>query len=61
MSLHLVREDLLLRLITMLEQLLDNIIAKDISHQLQAIWLYFMEHLFFLIAIRGFQFLLDKA
>lgn len=61
MSLHLVRENLLLCLVPMLKQLLNNIVAKDISHQLQAIRLNFAEHLFLLIAIGSLQLLLDET
>lgn len=61
MSLHLVRENLLLRLITMFKQFLNNIVAKDIRHQLQAIGLDFAEHLFLLVAIGSFQLLLDET
>lgn len=38
MILHLICEDLLLCLIAMLEELLNNVIAEHIGHQLHSIW-----------------------
>lgn len=61
MSPHLIRENLLLRLVTMLEQLLHNVIAEDICHQLQTVGLDLAEHLFLLVTVGSFQLLLDKA
>lgn len=61
MSLHLVRQNLLLRLIPMLKQLLDDVVAKDIGHQLQAVGLDLAEHLLLLVAVGSFQFLLDET
>lgn len=61
MSLHLIRQDLLLRLVSMFKQLLDDIVAKDIGHQLQAIGLNLAEHLLLLVAVGRFQFLLNEA
>lgn len=45
----------------MFEELLDNIVSKNILHQLQAVLLDFPEYLVFLIAVRGLQFLLNEA
>lgn len=60
MPFHLVRQDLLLCLISVLKQFLNNVIAKDISHQLKTVWLNLTEHLFFLIAVGSLQLLLDE-
>lgn len=61
MSLHLVGKNLLLRLVAMLKQLLNNVVPKHIGHQLKAVRLDFTEHLLLLIAVRGFQLLLDES
>ena len=61
MSLHLVRQNLLLRLVTVLEQLLNNVIAENISHQLQAVGLDLAENLLLLIAVGRLELLLDEA
>jgi hypothetical protein len=60
MALHLIRKDLFLGLVAMFEELLDNIVAKDVCHQLQAVGLNFAEHLLFLVAIRSLQLLLNE-
>lgn len=54
MSLHLVGENLLLRLVAMLEQLLNYVVTKHIGHELKAVRLDFTEHLFLLVAVGGF-------
>lgn len=61
MSAHLVCQNLLLRLVAVLEQLLHNIVAKDISHQLQAVGLDLPENLLLLVTVGGLQLLLDEA
>lgn len=61
MPLHLVGQDLFLRLISVFEKLLDNIVAEDVRHQLQGVGLNFTENLFFLITVGGFQFLLNET
>lgn len=61
MTLHLIREDLLLRLVTMLEELLHNIVAEDVCHQLQRVWLDLTEDLFLLVTVGSFQLLLNEA
>lgn len=45
----------------MLKQFLNHVVAKHIGHQLQAVRLNFTEHLFLLIAVGGFQLLLDES
>jgi hypothetical protein len=60
-SLHLIRQDLLLRLVSMFKQLLDDIVAKYIGHQLQAIGLNLAKHLLLLVAVGRFQFLLNET
>jgi hypothetical protein len=54
MVLHLLRQYTLLNLITMLEKLLDDIVAEYVSHQLKCIWLNFAEELLLLIAVGSF-------
>ena len=61
MALHLIGKNLLLRLIAMLKQLLHDIVAKDVRHQLQAVWVNFAENLFLFIAVGRFELLLDEA
>lgn len=51
MTLHLICEDLFLRLIAVLEKLLDNIVPKYVRHQLQGIWKDLAKDLFFLVAV----------
>lgn len=61
MTLHLSDKDLLLRLVAMLEELLDDVIAKDVLHQLQRILLELAKHALLDFAVGGFELLLDKA
>jgi len=61
MALHLVANPALLRLITMLKQLLDNVIAKDVLHELAHIGHEFLEQDILLIAVRGLEFDLHPA
>jgi len=58
---HLVRQDLLLRLIAMLEELLNYVVAKDISHQLNGVWIELSEDLVLLIAIGSLELLLNET
>lgn len=44
----------------MLKEFLNNVIAKDISHELQAIGLNLTEDLVFLIAVGRLEFLLNE-
>ena len=44
----------------MLEQLLNDVVAEDIGHQLKRIGLNLGKDLVFLIAVCGLQFLLDE-
>ena len=60
MILHLIRQDLLLRLVTMFEEFLNHIIAKNIRHQLYRVRVYLPEDLILLITVSGLQFLLNK-
>jgi len=59
--LHLVRQHLLLRLVTMFEKLLNHVIAEHIRHQLYGIRMYFPEDLLLFIAISGLKFLLNES
>lgn len=61
MSLHLVGENLLLRLVAMLKQLLNHVVTKHIGHQLKAVRLDFTEHLLLFIAVGSLQLLLDES
>jgi hypothetical protein len=45
----------------MLEQFLDNIVAKYIGHQLQGIWLYFTKQLLLFVAVGSLELLLDES
>lgn len=45
----------------MLEEFLDDIITEDVGHELNCVGLDLSEDLIFLIAVRGFELLLDKA
>jgi len=45
----------------MLEEFLNNVVAENISHQLQRVGLDLAEQLLFLVAISRFQLLLDEA
>ncbi len=60
LTLHLQCESLLLRLGTMLKQLLDHVIPKKIAHELQGIRLDLFEDLFLFLAVGCLQFLLDE-
>ena len=60
MVLHLIRQDLLLRLITVFEELLDHIIAEHIRHQLYGVWVYLAKDLVLLVAVSGLEFLLNE-
>lgn len=60
MATHLVRQNLLLSLVAMLEQLLYHIISKHIGHQLQTVRLDFSENLLLLITVGSFKLLLDE-
>lgn len=61
MALHLVGQDLFLRLVAMFKELLYHVIAKHIGHQLQGVRLDFPEDLFFLVAVRRLQLLLNET
>lgn len=50
-SLHLVCQNLLLGLVSVFKELLNNVVAEHIRHQLQAVGLDLAEHLFLLIAV----------
>jgi hypothetical protein len=58
---HLFGQYSLLDLVAVLEKLLDDIVAKDVRHELKCVGLNLTENLILLIAIGGFQFLLDET
>ena len=57
---HLICQDLLLCLISMLKQFLDDVVAEDVSHQLKRVGLNLGKYLVFLIAVCCLQLLLDE-
>lgn len=59
--LHLLGEQSLLHLIAVLEEFLDNVVSKDIGHQLKSVWLNLAEELFFLITIGSFELGLNES
>ena len=61
LSLHDPGKDLLLDLVAVLEELLDDIVAEDILHQLDGIRLDLSENLILLVAVRSLQLLLDES
>ena len=58
---HLLSQSFLLGLIAVLKELLDNVVTKDIHHELNSVGLDLLENLLLFIAIGCFQLLLDKA
>lgn len=61
MTSHLIRQVFLLSLVSMLEELLDDVVPEDISHQLDGIGGKLSKDLILFIAIRRLEFLLDEA
>jgi hypothetical protein len=60
MILHVLGQNSFLQLIAVLEELLNNIVAKDICHELQSVGLYLAEDLVLLVTICSLEFLLDE-
>lgn len=60
MVLHLIRQDLFLRLVAMLKELLDHIVAKDVRHELHSIGKDLPESLIFLITVGRLELLLNE-
>ena len=60
MALHLFRQDTLLKLISVLKELLDDIVSKNISHELKGVGADLRENCLLLVAIGSFQLLLNK-
>lgn len=60
-ALHLANKDLLLSLVTMLEELLNDVVAKHVLHQLECVLLELSENALFDLAVCRFELLLDKA
>ena len=58
---NLIRERLLLCLVSMLKEFLNNVIYKNITHQLSCVGKYFSKDLLFLVAVRLLQFHLNKS
>lgn len=61
LSAHAVCEEAFLVLIAVLEEFLDDIVSKDILHQLQRVALELVEYTFLFVAVRRLEFLLDEA
>lgn len=61
LGLQLVGQRSLLSLVAMIEQLLNHPIAKEIFGQLDSLRQYFLEQLFFFVAVGGFYSALKKA
>lgn len=61
MPIHLLGKDTLLELVSVLKELLDDVVSKNISHQLERIRLDFSKYYFLLVAIGSFKLLLDKS
>lgn len=61
MVLHLLSQDTLLHLVSMLKQLLDDIVAENVCHELKSVRLNFTENLLLLITIRSLKLLLDET
>ena len=57
---HPIRKNLLLRLVAVLEEFLNYVVAKDILHQLQAILLELPEDFVLFVTVRSFELLLDE-
>lgn len=54
MAFHLICKNLLLRLIAMLEELLNDVVSENVCHELYRVRLYFAKDLIFLIAVGCF-------
>lgn len=61
MALHLFSQNRLLGLITVLKELLQNVIAKNVRHQLQRVRKHFFKHHLLLFAVGRLELLLDKS
>ena len=61
MALHPVGQLLLLRLVAVLEELLHDVVAEDVRHQLQRVGEDLPEELRLLVAVGGLQLALDEA
>jgi len=58
--LHVLGQNSFLHLVAVLKELLNNIVAKDICHELQGVGLYLAEDLVLLVTICSLEFLLDE-
>jgi hypothetical protein len=61
LALHDARQDLLLDLVPMFKELLNDVVAKNIPHELKGVGLDLSEDLIFLVAIGRLQLLLDET
>jgi hypothetical protein len=57
---HPLAEDLLLHLVSMFKELLDNIVAKHVLHELDSVRLDLAEHLVLLVAVSSLKLRLDE-
>jgi len=61
LTFHPTGQYLLLRLVTVLKKLLNHVVAKDICHELQSVWLNLAEDAFLFVAVGGFELQLDES
>lgn len=61
MAFHLIRQCLLLRLVAVLEKLLDHVVAEHIGHELHRIGQDLAKGLVFLVTVGRFELLLDES
>ena len=61
MALHLAGQDPLLTLVTMLKELLDDIVAKHVRHQLDSVGLNFLEDTLLLVTVGSLELLLNET
>lgn len=59
-GLHLRRQSSLLQLLSMFEALLDNLVAVDVHHQLEGVWLDFRKHTVLFVGGGRRDLVLDK-
>ncbi len=61
MPLHLLRQEFALRVVAVLEHFLDDIVAKDVAHQLSCMWQHFVEERLLFFRRGRIELLLDKT
>ena len=61
LALHLSGDDFLLNLVSVFEEFLNDVVAKDILHELKCVGFDFSENLVLLVAVRRLKLLLDES